>query len=112
MVEEVKSEPLYYPNKDKHGRPLFVLHGHCGRPFFLQYQWRDSASERKRQKKQVKDAWPIHTWPQQATFHVIFDVHVLKLGLSSTFLTGVSLMISDYDVIIKNMYMVVVVTIQ
>ena len=77
---------------------------------------RDSTSGRKRQKTPVKDnvkmAWPIHTWPQQATFHVIFDVRVLTLGLSGTFQTGVFLMISDYDVIIKNMYMVVVVTIQ
>ena len=57
-------------------------------------------------------AWSIHTWPQQATFHVVFDVHVLKLNLSWPFLTGVFLIIQDYDVNINNMYMVVAVTIQ
>ena len=33
-------------------------------------------------KDGVNMAWHIHTWVEHATFHVLFDVHALKLNLS------------------------------
>ena len=33
-------------------------------------------------KDDVKMAWYINTWVEYATFHVLFDVHALKLNLS------------------------------
>ena len=59
----------------------------------------------RRRENEVKMAWNIHTWARYTTFHVVFDVHILKPNPSNIVMNvsdSITLPVEDCRLVVES----------